>query len=413
MSPTVPTSDHTALPLPLWTPPAPTELPDWRGRLCDTAYAPVRIAALISALGQGRGTLIPVGPQGDPWSLPRIAAELDATESRRLAEATLFHVTADMTALALAAAATPPTERIHADRLPAPSGFMLFEEPIGSYTLDLRESMHVGGLRPAGGPLRVSVPIVAVSWSLWVPGNGAGQRRQDSRWAVTRDGGRRLLPSQLHGVWITFYTATGSGLASLPRDMVIALDPAGVPLTADQVAPRRFLGPLTWDDETLLEFGSTFDTPTANTPAQWAQVVYTAWQLITQRAVRRPLTDMDVLPRPRAGRRRDARAGIPDGRVRIVRVHPAHQPTSDAAQRDRAGSTGRDAPMWTHRWPVAPYRRNTCLNPRAHADGGCEHAEQIIPAHLKGPADLPLRTRPTVHLWDTPPQGGDRTTAVR
>ncbi|MEX5637034.1 hypothetical protein [Parafrankia sp. FMc2] len=395
MSPTVPT--QTTDPLPRWTPPAPTDLPNWRARLCDSAYAPVRIAGLMSALGQGRGSLVPLGPRETPWSLPRIAAELDAAETRRLAAATLFHVTADMTALALSAATTPPTEQARGDRLPAPGGFMLFEEPIGSYTIDLRDTMAASGLHPAAAALRTSVPIVAVSWSLW-------DTHDEARWTIsTEDGRRELLSPQVRGVWITFYTATGSGLAALPQDIVVAVDADGVPLTADQITPRRLLGPLTWDDEMIIPFGASFPAAAAHSPAHWAQVVYTAWQLIIQRSARRPLTAVDLMPRDRAGRRRDARARITTGDVRVVRVHPAHRPTDEAALHDRAGSTGRDVPLWTHRWPVAPYRRSTCLNPRLHADGGCEHAEQIVAAHLKGPAHLPLRTRPTVHLWDAPP----------
>ncbi|MEU3568900.1 polysaccharide deacetylase family protein, partial [Kitasatospora sp. NPDC036755] len=33
---------------------------------------------------------------------------------------------------------------------------------------------------------------------------------------------------------------------------------------------------------------------------------------------------------------------------------------------------------------AGPYRRYTCLNPRAHEDGGCEHEDRIVPGHVRG-----------------------------
>ncbi len=104
------------------------------------------------------------------------------------------------------------------------------------------------------------------------------------------------------------------------------------------------------------------------------------------------LTEVEDIPRNRAGRKRDQRAGITGGSdVRIVNVHTAHRPTRTAAEQDSAASTGRRAPEWSCRWPVGPYRRNTCLNPRAHSTNGCEHEDRIVPPHIKGPADKPLR----------------------
>ncbi|GAB3006187.1 DUF262 domain-containing protein [Saccharothrix stipae] len=101
------------------------------------------------------------------------------------------------------------------------------------------------------------------------------------------------------------------------------------------------------------------------------------------------------LPRSRHGRKRDQRAGVEDaGTVRLVRVHARHR---------NAAPGEREAPRWSSRWPVRAYRRNTCLNSRLHADGGCEHEERIVPAHIKGPADKPLKAGTRVHIWDTPP----------
>jgi len=111
------------------------------------------------------------------------------------------------------------------------------------------------------------------------------------------------------------------------------------------------------------------------------------------------------IPRNRAGRKRDQRAGITGtSNVRIVNVHTAHRPSTAAAEEDATSSTGRRAPQWSCRWPVRPYRRNTCLNTHAHADGGCEHEDRIVPPHIKGPADKPLKLGETVHLWNHQPE---------
>lgn len=71
---------------------------------------------------------------------------------------------------------------------------------------------------------------------------------------------------------------------------------------------------------------------------------------------------------------------------------------------DAQASTGRREPQWTCRWPVRPYRRYSCLNPRAHEAGDCEHEDRIVPGHIKGPADMPLRIGETVNLWDHQPE---------
>ena len=132
-------------------------------------------------------------------------------------------------------------------------------------------------------------------------------------------------------------------------------------------------------------------------------MVYTAWQLMAQTG-NAQLTETDTLTRPRQGRKRDERDGVTaPGGVRLVRVHTRHRPAPDATADDEQASHGRRAPQWNRRWPVRPYRRNTCLNSHLHATGDCEHEEHIVPGHIKGPADKPLIVTDRVNLWDTPP----------
>ncbi|MFB9686593.1 hypothetical protein [Amycolatopsis plumensis] len=91
-------------------------------------------------------------------------------EHQRLSRAQLFYVTADITRLVRQAA---PSLKNHWDTqpqdIPAPTGFMLFAEPLADY---VRED----GKR---------IDVVAVSW-----------------------GGTELFTSDTGGLWVTFWSAT-------------------------------------------------------------------------------------------------------------------------------------------------------------------------------------------------------------
>jgi hypothetical protein len=203
-------------------------------------------------------------------------------------------------------------------------------------------------------------------------------------------------------VWLTFYASGAASFRELAPDTIVGTNPQGETITAGEVASQHRTRPVNWDNEMVLAFDTPFGEPRPDSTKEWAQVVYTAWQLMTQPG--QPLTDIEDLRRDRAGHKRDTRAGVtgPTG-VRIVHVHAAHRPSVAASEEDASASTGRHAPQWSCRWPVRPYRRNTCLNPRAHAAGDCDHEDRIVPFHLKGPADKPLRITDTVHLWDSQP----------
>jgi hypothetical protein len=252
----------------------------------------------------------------------------------------------------------------------------------------------------------LTTPIVAVSWGLWDPNEVQVTGGPTVRWYWQPARGQlEPIPQHFDGVWITFYAPPGGAFDALPADTVIGTAPDGTVMTAGDIqAHHPQLTPLNWDNETALAFGKTFGEPKPDTTQEWAQVVYTAWQLMSQTG-KTQLTEVEEVPRDRAGRKRDRRDGITGpSDVHIVNVHSAHRPSRAAAEQDATASTGRRAPQWSCRWPVRPYRRHTCLNPRAHADGGCEHEDRIVPAHIKGPADKPLKVGETVHLWDHQPE---------
>lgn len=147
------TRDATWAELPPWRPPQPADLPEWRTLMREDLASMVTLQALSGTINAGQFTLLPVA-EGMNASPGAVGAQLlTRAERQRLAGAQLYYVSADMTALARAAAAKPPAEPVSAERLPARHGFMVFAEPIGGYLM-----------RVAEGGAEVPVPIVAVSW---------------------------------------------------------------------------------------------------------------------------------------------------------------------------------------------------------------------------------------------------------
>lgn len=388
-----------------WVPPDPRQLPEWRAEMIEHTGSMPAIRTLREAVHAGRATLVPTVPGMNDASVGSVAAQiLSRSEVARLEDAALYYATADMTSLALAAAQTPPTEPLTLRRLPSPKGLIVFAEPIGGYTEDAAAALAGTLAYRPGAQANITTPIVAASWSVWTPG-AVQLDRGAVQWRWHGQGGTGIVPPDFEGVWLTFYSPRGlfSGLAP---DTVIGTLRDGSTMTAGMIDQHREAAgaPLGWDNEMLLRTGAKFGPPAPDTTQQWAHVLYTAWQLMDHTG-RTRWADVEELPRDRAGRKRDARQGITGpGAVRVVRVHTAHRPAPHAVQEDAEQSSGRRAPQWSCRWPVRPYRRNTCLNPGAHSDGRCEHEDRIVPGHIKGPAGKPLRTGETVHLWDRQPE---------
>ncbi|MFZ3491839.1 hypothetical protein ACODT5_01115 [Streptomyces sp. 5.8] len=375
-----------------WTPPEPGRLPELRQAMEEYQRTPFGLLSMAEALRRGSSSLYPYLPDApDPHAAASLV--LCGQESQRLREARLYFADEDMTGLAVAAGQTAPTEAIAVDRPPSPSGLMVFATPIGSYD------------RKAGGPdapehlcdMSVPTPIVGVSWSQWSPDQVLGGSAQ---WLANTVHGRRLLAPGRQGIWMTFYTA-GRIYDTLNPDALLSLDErtavrAGVLAEFCRQQPE-----LTWDNETVLLAGERFpesSTPLGTTGA-WAQIVYTAWQLMAQKG-KHAWTEEEVVHRDRAGRKRDRREGLSEGDVNVVRLLSRHRPSAAAAQMDQQASEPRREPSTAFRWKVAPYRSpNRCLNSHAHPNG-CTHAERIIAGHHNGPKGMPLRpVEGPVHVW--------------
>jgi hypothetical protein len=386
-------------------PPDPRELPEWRSQLVDfTASDPSNIT-MREAIRAGHCSIVPT-MRNAPIAADTLAAILlNKAERARLEEAQLYYATADMTALALAAAATPPRERVSLDRPPAESGFIVFAEPIGGYVDDVGATLAPTLAARSGVDAKVTTPIVAACWTVWTPQDVRVEDGGAVTWNHTTPDGFAPIPPGTRGIWVTYYSPAGL-FSGLPPETVLGTMRDGSVMTAGQIEAERPTlpgGPLQWDNEVLLPEGAEFEAARPDTTDVWTHTLYTAWQLMSAGGGTR-WAETEEIPRERAGRKRDARQGITGpSAVRVVNVHTAHRPPREAADADAEASSGRREPQWSCRWPVPPYRRSTCLNPRGHAAGDCQHEDQIVKGHIKGPADKPLRTGSTVNLWDHQP----------
>ncbi|WP_053719478.1 hypothetical protein [Saccharothrix sp. NRRL B-16348] len=392
-----------------WTAPSAVELPEVRLRLREHVLHPDNPDFLVR-VAYNRTTVFPT-VAGPPEMVAGVGVagslKVAQRERRRLGEAQLYWVDEDMTSLALAAADTPSREPMLARRMPAEAGLMVFAHPIGGRDLDPAVSLANLGYPNAcePGTLVMPTPIVAVSWSYWTPAHLDIDGMPDVRWNVDTPDGPIPLDRGVEGVWLTFWTPGGQGWDALPPDAVFSGGP-GVSVTVGELADieaRQGVPPLRSLSETVLLFGRPLPRSLPDTHGQWAHAVYTTWQIMSQTGSAR-LTETETLNRPRHGRKRDQRDGVTaPGGVQLIRVHTRHRPSAQASAEDAQTSTDRRAPQWTRRWPVRPYRRNTCLNSRLHATGGCDHEETVVPGHIKGPADKPLVIADRVHVVDAPP----------
>lgn len=336
-----------------WQPPPPRELPALREHLTDYLQSEPAHVFTTDAMRKGRGTL-------RPDARPEVgAALLLADEFQRLHHAQLFYVTADITKLVRQAA---PSLRdkwdIQPHDLPAPTGFMLFAEPMTEYT-------RADGKR---------IDIVAVSW-----------------------GGTELVTSRSGGLWVSFWSATDFAAAKKGiRDQEGA-----TPREAEILARRRY-AELTWDNEIYLPWGATPPTidksaprvrtispdtiAAAETTLTWLQTIHAGWIFCSPNT----LTEATEEHLPRTQRLRSERAGHSASPVRVVSVR--HRAASKSAKREEP--SGRTVSV---RFPVAPFIRR-----QAYGPGRQLRKLTPVAGHWRGPIDAPVRITKKVNLVDTP-----------
>ncbi|TQL14679.1 hypothetical protein, partial [Streptomyces sp. SLBN-134] len=202
-----------------WTPPDPGQLPELRAELLDYLDSDPCRASMREALRAGRFTIVPTVPGIGASEESVGSILLTKCERRRLETAELYYATPDMTALALAAAETPPVEPVTLSRLPAESGLIVFGEPIGGYTEDTGAALANTPFGAPGASAVITTPIVAASWSVWDPGE-VNLDRGEVRWFHKGAGSAGIIPADWSGVWVTFYSPRGL-FSGLPPETVI------------------------------------------------------------------------------------------------------------------------------------------------------------------------------------------------
>lgn len=359
-----------------------------KGRLIRETYA--------RAVASGRQILAD-GRIRDPYQQADL---LMASERRRLREAALYWVSADMTALTLAAAATMPPFRPTTADLPARSGFVYFAAPLEEFT-EVQTVVFADGGPWVGGPEHVArrnaevaeavrateeaaqtTDREAAPWryqmvaATWGPFAGSPYEHDVKQW---RDG----------GLWMTFYTRpTLESAAATLRE-------AGL---AGQITPEEYLRrtpTLRIDNEVALAAHPGTPTQEAHVleamtqpdnTASWLHTVLAAFRLM---ATSQTASAVEQVP-PRPVRRRAAQAQVvrPDEAVRLLDVATRPAPPDDSAAPDAAARRN-----YRVRWVVEGHWRNQWYPSRE------THRPKWIDSYVKGPQDAPLQIRDTVHVW--------------
>lgn len=263
----------------------------------------------------------------------------------RVEAAELFYVTADMTELISQAAQAAPTYEVYRDRLPAETGLVVYARPF----------CEVEGKALAPGQ---RVELNAILWSTVPDVGGMDEGPQPGVMVVTLQDSEVLLRTQ---PW-----TEEDGPPKLIEDAVNAMV-AG-------------LGPLAYHEEYPMPFGDRPWGEPAGMPVNNAAVAaaFTTWILMGQRVA---TVEAEVLPRH--VRKRAARAGRPEPRVRTVDMRR----TVRAAQ-EQEQQPGGDARRYTKRWVVKGYGywRNTWYPSRERHELQYVH----VPTYVKGPDGAPL-----------------------
>lgn len=266
----------------------------------------------------------------------------------RLPDADLFYVTADMTDLVVNAAAAAPAYQVFADKLPAQTGFVVFEHP---FCVVEPEALDPGQ----------RVELVGAFWTP-VPDVGG---------AAAPVPGVMVVTVQDSGVlWWTQSVADVAASAAQMRAFF-----------TEQVAES---GPLAYHDEWPMPFG---DAPWGMEPGTGLRnnalaAVQTVWNLMNQR-----LTETREEPAPRHKVERAAKRGErPPPAVRVVDLAPRRKRIADPdRQQTRDGEPSR---RYTRRWTVQGYGywRDTWYPSK----GRHEQQWVEVDTYVKGPEGAPF-----------------------
>lgn len=379
----------------------PRTAADTRLRLLDESRNPLARARLITAISAGQSTLAPIRPlrRGDTNTIRQLPGQtvdfdlLVHQETQRLALGHVHYVDAQVMDLAEKLTAHPSKKpySVHTDP-PAPYGVMFFERPIHTRLYEGAAIKATEGTYAPG--IHFEAPITAITWGPWTH-----RPAPDTRWLWYGPNGLAIPDNPTPGTWVTLYAETHADMNALDPDTPVLIDATGRTVLAHQLAAyENTTFPLAWENETVLMDTVPIGGPIPETEQNSTlHVVWTLthiWRFINQ-MTRRPSStalSVDLIDRPRPGRRRDQRAGATDGTVRVIRIGT---PTTDTDTTPAPRTPGtRRSP--DHCYPVMPFERNHCMNPHRHADGTCEHEIITVVEHVRGPRNTPLKPSKTV-----------------
>ena len=316
---------------------------------------------ILSDVGQS------VGPDGDPtgvglWEIARNLVDITS-------DGEVYYVSADMTAVAKAAAKIMPRQELRRDDLPSERGFMVYDHPIGRWQFEDRD-MPVVGFAWGGvglGAFGRKYPDAECTCPPTPPCAGCDEsaRRFDSGIEQLRNG--EGPPCTCPGCHCDASEPLGEGeeFVIYPLGYAPEVQSMLIPLYGDP------------DDGTWM-FWIIGDVP-VNDDHDLAMGLLATWTLMQQ-----TLSVSERRPADRPERRRCARANLPSD---VVVVRLRRRSVDDEASHDGEGVP------WSHRWLVSGHWRNQWLPSRA------AHRLQWIIGHVKGPAGKPLLVKDRVTAW--------------
>lgn len=321
----------------------PADLPELRD---ETVAGVARSGQNIyeRAIETGRQLTVPRAP-----TRTKAAEILAEWELRRLVGAELFHVSAEMSELAVAAGATLPEFTLMPEDIPTPNGFIFFAKPIA--TVDYRND--------DGSPAGES-PIVAAAWGNWTGGN----------------------PNWIHGgIWVTWYADSrtlldnGVKLGLVDPKVADRVRPTTPRLTIDNEIQSPFSpNPIPAIKSDGRELASIQD---ADGLAHWLAILKAAWLLMQQ-----PVTSVTDAQFDKATRRRLAKTRSQPSRVRVITL-----------RRPVGGSANGSGHEYHHQWVVRGHWRQQWYPTRE------VHRPVWIAPHIKGPDGAPLLGGEKVYAW--------------
>jgi hypothetical protein len=290
------------------------------------------------------------------------------------ADCETYYVSADMTAVAIAAAKTMPEQVLRRGDLPSARGFMLYDHAVGTY--------------PFVAP---PVPIWGVIWS--VNDNEMDEILDFDRECVCTDlytcpGCRNAQACDCWGPpWDEQcercaddnYECTCESCRCGANDPIGHGNPVTIyPLGRLSDSPGCLV-PIAEDRDHDGHVQWTTGSIPVNDFGDFAATLLATWTLMQQ-----SLSVSQRIPVDRPERRRCARANLPQD-VLIVRLR---RHSLDDSREDVG-----DPVPWSHRWLVSGHWRNQWLPSRA-----C-HRLQWIAGYVKGPENKPLVVKDRVTAW--------------